>query len=228
MISLNTLLTKTGCLVCGSELIYIDKDESNNCVYCGNAFTSNVKCVNSHYVCDSCHSLSANDLIEQYCINSDSTSPMKMANELMHNQKIHMHGPEHHFLVPAVLIAAYCNATEEKVLKISRLKKAKTRAEKVPGGYCGTHGTCGAAVGTGIYISIISDATSLSTDEWRLCNLMTSKALYKIAMAGGPRCCKRDTYIAIEEAIYFTKENFDTELSVVHKIVCDFSSLNKE
>ena len=228
MISLNTLQQKTGCLVCGSELVYLKNDELINCIYCGNEFNANVKCRNGHFVCDSCHSLPANDIIEQFCMSSDSTSPLKMAVELMHNQKIKMHGPEHHFLVPAVLLAAYCNATEQKVLKSIWLKKAKTRAEKVLGGFCGTHGSCGAAVGTGIYISIISNATALSTDEWKFSNLMTSKALYNIAMSGGPRCCKRDSYIAIEEAIYFTKENFGTELSILNKIVCDFSSLNKE
>jgi hypothetical protein len=32
-----------------------------------------------------------------------------MALNLMKNPQIKMHGPEHHFLVPAVLLAAYYN-----------------------------------------------------------------------------------------------------------------------
>ena len=35
---------------------------------------------------------------------------------------------------------------------------------------------------------------------------MTSFTLNKIGEIGGPRCCKRNFYLAIIEAVYFTKE----------------------
>ncbi|VUT25840.1 MAG: hypothetical protein MOIL_01256 [Candidatus Methanolliviera sp. GoM_oil] len=59
--------------------------------------------------------------------------------------------------------------------------------QKNLGGFCGYHGDCGAAVGTGIFISLITDATPLSKHEWKLSNLMTAKSLLSIANHGGPR-----------------------------------------
>ena len=41
-----------------------------------------------------------------------------MAIEIMKSPMINMHGPEHHFLVPAVLITSYYNIKDEKKNKI--------------------------------------------------------------------------------------------------------------
>jgi hypothetical protein len=149
-----------------------------------------------------------------------------MATEIMRSRSVSMHGPEHHFLVPAVLISAYCNKVREP-RKESMILHARKRAEKVPGGFCGTHGNCGAGVGTGIFISIISGSTPLAKEEWGLSNLMTGKSLVSIAMHGGPRCCKRDTYLAIGESVNFLKEKFDVTLES-KRITCEFSDNNRE
>jgi len=108
-----------------------------------------------------------------------------------------MHGPEHHFLVPAVLIAAYYNLNVEYQTKIQNLKIARQRSEKIPGGFCGSHGTCGACIGAGIFFSIITQTTPLSGKTWQQSNLLTGTCLVEIAMKGGPRCCKRDTLLLL-------------------------------
>lgn len=56
---------------------------------------------------------------------------------------------------------------------------------------------------------------------------MTSKALGKIGANGGPRCCKRDSYLAILEAVHFTKENLGVEMEQ-SEIICSRSSLNNQ
>lgn len=139
-----------------------------------------------------------------------------------------MHGPEHHFLVPAVILKCYYNVTNQENLLNDKIKKARKRAELIPGGFCGSHGNCGAGVGTGIAISIITGSTPTSKNEWQLSNLMTSKSLLAIALAGGPRCCKRDVYLGILEAIAFIKEKFNVTIPLTENIRCEFSFLNKE
>jgi hypothetical protein len=139
----------SGCLVCGADLQYIGNYQSLECHYCKETFQSDVLCLNGHFVCDKCHALSGTELIEIYCNSSKSVNPVRMATEIMQNGKISMHGPEHHFLVPAVLIAVYCNLTNDPGKK-EKISKARQRSEKIPGGFCGTHGNCGAGVGTGI------------------------------------------------------------------------------
>ena len=86
------------------------------------------------------------------------------------------------------------------------------RGKAVPGGACGFWGACGAGISTGMFISIISGATPLKNKPWGLANKMTSKALDAIGSIGGPRCCKRDSYVAIISAIDYVAENFNIQM----------------
>jgi len=217
---------KSGCLICGEDLVYQEDYRRLECYFCKESIQSNVACLNHHYVCDTCHAMSGVELIETYCLSSTSKNPLEMATEIMHSEKIKMHGPEHHFLVPAVLIAAFCNTLQDDS-KPSKLATARKRAENVLGGFCGTHGTCGAAIGTGIFFSIITHSTPLAKEEWSLSNQLAGKSLLTIAGHGGPRCCKRDTYLAIREAIQFLDEKTKVILES-SEVYCQFSSNNKE
>ncbi|MBW4874600.1 MAG: SAM-dependent methyltransferase, partial [Paeniclostridium sp.] len=102
------------------------------------------------------------------------------------------------------------------------------RAKNVLGGFCGFYGACGAGVGCGIYTSLIQESGPMNKEEWGLCNLMTSKSLENISKYGGPRCCKRDSFTAIETAIDFTKEYLNVELDKTPDLKCNFNNLNKE
>ncbi len=209
--------------------MYRQEGEDALCFYCKETYRSNVSCEAGHYVCDRCHSLAANDIIEQYCLKSTSADPVEMAIHLMHHPRVKMHGPEHHFLVPAVLISACHNVAHgDRAGKEGDLRKARQRAEKVPGGFCGFYGDCGAAVGTGIAVSVLTGATPLSRKEWRLANLMTAKSLFAIAAHGGPRCCKRNSFLAIREAVSFLQESPGISLSPGGELRCGFHHLNKE
>jgi len=108
-----------------------------------------------------------------------------------------------------------------------KLSISKKRSKNVLGGYCGFYGACGAGVGTGLFMSVIQNCTPLHKEEWQKSNLMTAQCLSKIAEQGGPRCCKRDTYIALEHAIEFVKNNLNLELEA-DSISCTFSKQNKE
>jgi hypothetical protein len=219
---------KVGCLICGEELEYLEEVEYMTCSLCGLVSESNVRCMGGHYVCDSCHSLPANDLIREHCTSSSSTDPLEMALEIMRDPRVKMHGPEHHFLVPAVLLSAYYNHRGDSKRKETKIRQAQRRAEKILGGFCGFYGDCGAAVGTGIFVSLITDSNPLSVDGWRLSNMITGRNLLKIAEYGGPRCCKRNTFFAILGAVEFLEEEFGLKLDVDSETVCEFSDLNKE
>ncbi|MDD5095444.1 MAG: DUF5714 domain-containing protein [Dehalococcoidia bacterium] len=219
---------KTNCLFCGAELVYADMAQPRECVYCQRTYESNVACTSGHYVCDRCHSLPAFDLIGEFCINSHSTDPLEVALVLMRHPAVKMHGPEHHFLIPAVLLSAYYNLKGDPDRKARKISEAQKRAKNVLGGFCGFYGDCGAAVGTGIFFSLITDATPLTTDSWRLSNMMTSKSLMAIALQGGPRCCKRNTYLALAEAVRFLEEKLGVVMAANPESKCEFSDLNKE
>jgi hypothetical protein len=221
---------QSGCLICGADLVY--SEAQRTCYYCGQSYEANAACANGHYVCDACHSLSANDLIEQYCTQTDATDAVAMAITLMNNPALNMHGPEHHFLVPAVLLASYYNQqpadSDVRAVKETKIKQARKRSDDVKGGFCGFCGACGAGVGTGIFVSLLTNATPLSKREWKLSNRMTAQSLSAIAEHGGPRCCKRDTFLALLTAADFARTELGVTLPIAQPVRCTFSAMNKQ
>ena len=80
----------------------------------------------------------------------------------------------------------------------------------------------------GMFISIITDTTPLSSKTWGWSNDATSRALAKIASYGGPRCCKRNSFTAILAAAEFVSEKMGIEMKMPEKITCTFSGENHE
>ena len=184
-------------------------------------------CEDGHFVCDACHAEKGVLAVTIHMKGTSSKNPIEIATAIMKNSSINMHGPEHHYLVPASLLTAYKNAGGEICLDTA-LQTARQRSQKVPGGTCGLWGSCGAGIATGIFISIITGATPLSEKEWSLANLMTSKSLAIISENGGPRCCKRNTYLAIFQSVAFVKEYFGIAMELPERAVCEFSHRNKQ
>ena len=56
---------------------------------------------------------------------------------------------------------------------------------------------------------------------------MTAKALDRIAETGGPRCCKRDSYLSILAAVDYVKDTFGIEMKK-RQIICTRSSMNNQ
>jgi len=208
--------------------VYNDSFKPMKCHYCGKEFESQAACRDGHFVCDSCHSSPATEIIKTSSLNSTAINPGRLATGIMKHPSVKMHGPEHHFLVPAVLLSAYYNQIGKRDQLKEKLKQAEKRSGFIPGGFCGSHGNCGAAVGTGIFMSLATGSTPLSTDGWRQSNLITAESLLLVARHGGPRCCKRDTYISLDRAVDFIEQELKVSLEKEEHIRCEFSHLNKQ
>ncbi len=213
------------CLICKAPLQYLEQDELMQCELCHKTQLSKTRCVNGHFVCDECHT-SGMDQIVAVCFNSRSKNPITILEQMMSIPTCHMHGPEHHVMVGSALLTAYKNAGGDIDLKSALLEMQK-RGKQVPGGACGFWGACGAGISTGMYVSILLKATPLAKEAWGLSNQMTARALDSIGKNGGPRCCKRDSYLAVIEAVKFTSERLgiDMELS---QVACTRSHLNNQ
>jgi len=213
------------CLICKAPLEYLNEDVEMECAICHKKEPSKTRCKNGHYVCNECHSQGI-DGIFGVCLAETSKNPIEIMNKMMSLEFCHMHGPEHHIMVGASLLTAYKNAGGEIDLK-KALTEMKNRGKSVPGGACGFWGACGAGISTGIFISIISGSTPLSNEPFGLSNGMTAKSLEAIGKVGGPRCCKRDSYLSIIEAIDYVSEHFGIKMEKTTPI-CDFSSKNNQ
>ena len=169
------------------------------------------------------------DPVAALCLAETSRNPIEILEKLMSQPDCPMHGPTHHVLVGAALLTAYNNSLPDSSkpdLK-EALAEMRERGEQVPGGACGYLGACGASISTGIFLSIVTRNTPFSTDTWRLFNLCTARALEQVALNGGPRCCKRDSYLSVLTAIDFVKENLGVEMEKP-EITCSRSQINEQ
>ena len=142
------------------------------------------------------------------CMGETSRDPIAILEKLMDLPSCRMHGPEHHVLVGAALLTAYRNAGGKTELETA-LQTHCQRACAVPGAACGFWGACGACISTGQVLSVVTGSGPLTEAQWGLCQKMTAKALNAVAEVGGPRCCKRDSYLAVLHAVDFIRENLD-------------------
>lgn len=216
---------KKECLICEAPLVYLESDKIMVCTVCHKKENSKTRCVNGHYVCNECHTKGM-DVIIGFCMSETSKSPVWIIKQLMEQSFCHMHGPEHHVMVGAALLTAYKNAGGDIELH-QALIEMMNRGKSVPGGACGFWGACGAGISTGMFVSIISNFTPLTVEPFALSHLMTSKALEQIGMAGGPRCCKRDSFLSILAAIDFVQQHFQISMEKT-EIVCGYSAQNNQ
>lgn len=216
---------KEECLICKAPLEYLEEDVGMECFICHKKEMSKTRCINGHYVCSECHT-SGMDSIIAVCLEETSRNPIEIMEKMMSMPFCHMHGPEHHVMVGAALLTAYKNAGGEFDLE-KALSEMYSRGKSVPGGVCGFWGACGAGISAGIYMSIVTKSTPLMEEPWKLSNKMTSRALEKISENGGPRCCKRDSYLAITEAVRFTEEHLGVKMEL-GEIKCSRSEQNNQ
>ena len=213
------------CLVCGAPLEYLSHSEPMECVFCHKTVQSTARCIHGHFVCDACHTQGI-DRIIALCLRETSKNPLEIFDKLIDLPACHMHGPEHHIIVGASLLTAYHNAGGALDLPKS-LDVMQERGRQVPGGICGFWGSCGAAVSSGIFVSIVTGATPLTEESWGLCNEMTSRTLASVAKIGGPRCCKRNGRIAILQGVAFAKEKLGVDMES-SPVICRHTAENNQ
>lgn len=216
---------KEECVICGAQLEYLDRDEMMECAICHKKENSKTRCVNGHYVCNDCHTAGL-DMIIGVCLNEESKNPIEIIEKMMALPFCHMHGPEHHVMVGAALLTAYKNAGGDIDLNAA-LAEMMNRGRSVPGGACGFWGACGAGISSGMFISIISGSTPLAQESFALSHQMTVKSLGEIGRIGGPRCCKRDSFLSILSAIDFVEEHFVVRMEKP-EVICTYSSKNNQ
>lgn len=217
-------LHRSGCRVCGAELVYSETDRDSTCHYCGKTVPANARCANGHFVCDSCHGADALEIIKSVCIHSLETDPATIMRTIRSHPHFRIHGPEHHTMVPAVILTALrncgCSITYEE------FTTAIQRGQTIGGGSCAFLGACGAAIGVGIACSLLLGATPYDGDKRQIVQQATHAALGAIASFDAPRCCQRDCWLALREACRLIQEYAGITLSA-SPFACEQHSENK-
>lgn len=165
--------------------------------------------------------------IIEACLKAKSKAPAEIFRDVIREDFMRMHGPEHHVLDGACVLTAYRNAGGDIDLPTA-LGKLVNEGLRMPGAACGLWGVCGAVTSIGAALAIIDGTGPLSADgSWGKHMLYTSLALRRMGEVDGPRCCKRDAYIAMEAAVQFINENYPVKLEAT-EIVCGLSAKNAQ
>ena len=108
------------------------------------------------------------------------------------------------------------------------LRTAVRRGMKVPGGACGYMGVCGAAAGVGTAFSVLLGATPRDAAARREAILATSAALARIGAHPAARCCQRDAWLALQEAVRLAPSLLGVAPRADAPLVCAQQARNRE
>ncbi len=216
---------KNGCLLCGSELVYADKISEKVCQVCHKTFTTQVACIQDHYICDNCHSIHPLNYLESYISKSTETNPFQMMINIMKNGTFAMHGTEHHYLIPAVFLTAIKNSGYK--VPENYWQMVVERGNALPGGTCGYWGACSAAIGSGITVSILKECNPIKSSFYGEIHQVTASSLESIATIGGPRCCKRNSFLVAKSLHASLSGKFQIDLPD-QEVICTFMKYNRE
>jgi hypothetical protein len=182
------------CRICGSELA--EASSLEHCTYCGQTEPADWACPSGHYICESCRTAPAEDLVERACLGSRLTDPLELAMLILRHPALPPYGPEHHGLAAPVLLSALRNLGVAAVGD-AEIRQGIIRLRGIPPLVCATRGDCGAAASAGVVVSILRKATARSDAERSAALRATARALDRIAEHGGPRCCRQSVFDTI-------------------------------
>lgn len=218
---------KSTCVLCGDDLEKINTPIDTICDYCGQKGKVTHECNSNHFICDKCYNINAFEFITNECMKYTGNDPLQLAVKIMNSPVINMHGVEHHYIVPAVLLTTSYNIQGKRDLLKEKLQIIEDRASRETSHYCTFNaGTCGAAFGTGVYLSVFNDRSLGDEDEWSEANHIIAESLKKVASSPGPRCCKRDTYLSLIASVEFMNDKYALNIQTSEP-KCTFSLRNK-
>ena len=215
-----------GCMVCGTELHYFTTAKEMDCSYCGRSFTANGCCEQDHFVCDECHRENGIEVIKTICSETKERDLITLLELIRSHPSIPMHGPEHHAMIPGIILACYRNSGGD--LKEEAILTGINRGSDIPGGVCGFWGACGAAIGAGIAVSTIYAATPLTPAPRQTAQAFSAKILKVISEYRGGRCCQRETWLALSETAKLSAEMLSVPMEAKGTLRCSQYSQNRE
>ncbi len=214
------------CMVCGSPLTYLEHDRPLKCKFCGIVKTANAVCEKDHFVCDDCHGNNAVDIVRQICLNTNETDMIDLLNTIRSHPSIPLHGPEHHFIVPGVIVSTYRNlggeASDDDILT------AIDRGKTIPGGICAFWGGCGAALGAGAAFAVLLKGNPVKAKERKIVQEISVTIINKINAVEAARCCQRETWTALKAAALLSEKYLPIALKAEGNTHCSQQARNKE
>ncbi|MGQ4834304.1 MAG: DUF5714 domain-containing protein [Candidatus Asgardarchaeia archaeon] len=210
---------KVTCPICGAEMI--ETNRKAKCFFCGKEENADYLCPNGHYICQECRVSSPEEISTKVVNHLKTTNPLEIAERILLHPNVPIYGVEHHYIVPLSLVAAAYNA-QGKTIRKGIINTIMIRAKHIPYGACGLLGACGASVGVGIAISVLTHASYKSDVPRALSMKATASTLLDLARQGGLRCCIQSVYSAIKVGSKIIREELKIQIEEIRNIKCIF------
>lgn len=217
---------RSGCMVCGSPLVYANRPSEVACSYCSSKQQTTVLCEDGHFVCDACHTEDALVIIERVCRQTDETDMIALLGRIRRHEAMRVHGPEHHAMVPAIILATARNLGAPVTEEMIRL--GIQRGSRTGGGHCGYMGACGAALGVGVAFSLILEGNPIKGSQRQTVQSAVVAALEPIAALDAARCCQRDSWLALKKAAELSRAMLPVKLKADASLRCAQVSANDQ
>lgn len=216
-----------GCMVCGRDLVYFDTNRQLQCEYCGTVLAANASCTQGHFICDTCHASKGIDVIRSICLTTEETDMITLLKRIRLHPSLPTHGPEHHAMVPGIILATCRNLGIAEVTD-EMITSALDRGRSIPGGNCAFVGACGAALGAGIAFSMLIQSSPLQASARYRAQDITLRLLKAAGQTEAARCCQRECYNVLKAAVDISAEVLGTPLQADDTLVCEQVSANKQ
>jgi MoaA/NifB/PqqE/SkfB family radical SAM enzyme/SAM-dependent methyltransferase len=217
---------RAGCMICGKELEYLKKRELKNCFYCSKEFSANAVCKNGHFVCDACHGMDSLAFVRELLIYTKETDLIDLLNKIRSHPSFSLHGPEHHYAIPGVIVTVYRNlggdVTDQDILT------AIERGSAIPGGSCAFWGGCGAPLGAGIGFGVILGSNPLTPVPRQIVQKTVSEITGETGKITAARCCQRESWITLLKVSEISERYLDIKLPANGNRVCTQMAQNRE
>ncbi len=156
--------------------------------------------------------------IRHFCATTRETDLIALLEASRRHPAIPRHGPEHHVLVPALILTAYRNLGGDVTPEM--LSAAFARGQAVPGGACGFWGICGAAAGVGIAFSLLLEADPMKPARRRQVQSAVQAVLGELTSLEAARCCQRDSWLALRQAAELSRDLLPIALPAEAPLLC--------
>jgi len=184
------------CDICGGEYGLAPLAVETHCVRCQAPVVTRFTCSAGHAECDVCRSQAPVAYLLDVRASITSTDPVEVFFTLRRGHAFPLHGPEHHALAAASTLFAYAQAYghPDDAVIASTIRQAAL----LPMGACGLWGACSAALGVGLAVGAILESSPKNGESrWRS-HMIVTAMLEKIGQMRAPRCCRRDTLLALQ------------------------------
>ncbi|UCH98249.1 MAG: hypothetical protein JSV88_15775 [Candidatus Aminicenantes bacterium] len=214
------------CQICDSSLAHSDKAIFARCYNCGKGENTYIKCVDDHYLCNSCVSNEIMGTLYEKIPKMTERNPLDIAEKIFIECGVSGNTP--HPILAGAFLMSFKNTTNS--ITYGDVLEGIKRTSKISGGWCGYYGACGAAVALGVCFSIIKKATPMHDKERSLANIVTAHGLQAVASQGGPRCCVGSVRGVLNEGTRLVKIHLGIDFPAkrMNSKGCFFSKFNLE